>query len=135
MNSTTISAAMVERALAEACRRAHAEVLAFTVAPRAISGETPWDGHDWLIEFADPPRAPDLFPRALDETLCRLHAGYHSGRAVQGTIAPPRVIELPAGTFYRLRRAVPPIGRDRDLAEALLAVAGLGRVPPMVVGA
>jgi GH3 auxin-responsive promoter len=36
----------VERALVEACRRAHAEVVEFTVAPRYPSSEEPRGGHD-----------------------------------------------------------------------------------------
>jgi hypothetical protein len=118
---TTISVEMVERALEAACRRAHAEILEFTVAPRG-------DGYDWLIEFAEPPRAPDLFPRALDETL--------------RSVAPSRVIELPAGTFHRWRRHraglgrpadVPRLATDHAIADGVLAVAMTGPVPLIAV--
>jgi hypothetical protein len=134
MSYTTIGASQLECALAEACRRAHADVLAFTVAPRRCSVGEPWDGHDWLIEFADPPRAPGLFPRALDEALCRLHAEYRAARLVDGVMAPPRVIELPAGTFHRWRHHVPRVHADRAVADGLLAVAGAGPVPLIAVG-
>ena len=83
MNHVTIPADEVERALAEACRRAHAEILGFTVAPRRVVCDDPWDGHDWLIEFAEPPRAPDLFPRVLDDVLCRLHPAYRAARLLE----------------------------------------------------
>ena len=122
MSHLTIAVDEAERALAEACRRGHAEVVAFTVAPRRRSEREPWDGHDWLIEFADPPRAPGVFARVLDESLCRLH----------GTLAPPRVIELPAGTFHG--RSIPRVTTDRAVADGLIAIAGTGRVPLLSVG-
>lgn len=129
-----IAAGQLERALVEACRRSHAEVLDFTVAPRQCSVGDPWDGHDWLIEFADPPRAPELFPRSLDEALCRLHAEYRAARLVDGCMAPPRVIELPAGTFHRWRLHVPRMHANRAVADGLLALAAAGPVPLIAVG-
>jgi DNA-binding IclR family transcriptional regulator len=51
-----ISRETAERSLAEACRRAHAEVVQFMVVPRRPSISEPWDGDEWLIEFAEPPR-------------------------------------------------------------------------------
>jgi hypothetical protein len=141
MATSTLGAEAVERAVADASRRAHADVLDFTVAPRLLTPAAPREAHDWLIEFADTPRAPDLFARALDEALCRLSAGYRAGRAVSGTIAPPRVVELPAGTFHRWRRRravlgkpvdVPRIAADRTVANGLLAVAG--PMPLITVG-
>jgi hypothetical protein len=118
---------VLEKAVAEACRRAHAEVLEFTVAPRKHG-----DGHDWLIEFVEPPRAPELFPRALDEALARRHEDYRDARWIEGTIAPPRVIELPAGTFQRYGGRVPAWSEDRVLADELLAVAASSPVPLLV---
>ncbi len=53
----------VERAVVAACRRAHAEVVEFTVAPRYPSPQEPRGGHDWLVEFAEPPRSRDVFTR------------------------------------------------------------------------
>jgi hypothetical protein len=129
MMHVTIRAEDVERALVEACRRAHAEIVDFTVAPRVLSLAEPWDGHEWLIEFAEPPRAPELFPRVLDEALCRLDPRYRTRRLTDGSMAPPRVIELPAGTFHRWRRVfgqpfqAPRVSGDRVAADGLLAVA------------
>jgi hypothetical protein len=131
MNEMTIEREVLEQVVAEACRRAHADVLEFTVAPR-ITGAS---GHEWLIEFVDPPRAPELFPRALDEALVRRHEGYRVARFIEGAMAAPRVIELPAGTFQRLGRRVPAWSDDRDVAETVLGVAALGPVPLLAVGA
>jgi GH3 auxin-responsive promoter len=63
----------VERALLAACRRTYAEAVEFTVAPRYPSTREARGGHDWLVEFAEPPRCSlDVFRRALDETLMAL---------------------------------------------------------------
>lgn len=120
----------VERALLHACRRGHAEVVDFTVAPRSPSSAQVRGGHDWLIEFAEPPPAPETFVQALDEAL-------------QGTgdlgMGAPRVFELPAGTFYRWMRErgelgdqhkVPRVTNDRAIADGLLTVANLASRPP-----
>ena len=138
MNHSTIGVDQVERALLEACRRAHAEIVEFTVAPRACSLAEPWDGYEWLIEFADPPRAPDRFPCALDEALCHLDTVYRARRRSDGSMAPPRVIEVPAGTFSRWRssagRDVPRVSETRVVADGVLAVAAESRVPLITVG-
>ena len=103
----------VARAVALACRRSHAEVVAFTVAPRESSAE-PRGGHDWLVEFGAGPRCPmEVFRGALDLV--------DTGAST--------LIELPAGTFDRWARArraagegtgVPRLTHDRWLAERLL---------------
>jgi hypothetical protein len=124
----------VERALVAACRRAHAEVVEFTVAPRYPSPEEPRGGHDWLVEFDEPPRCSlDVFACALDETLMALNSDYRTKRAAGVGMVEPRLVELPAGTFYRWMRGrgqlgdqhkVPRVTNDRAIAESLLATAG-----------
>jgi hypothetical protein len=134
----------VERAVLEACRRGHAEVVEFTVAPRYPSPEQPRGGHEWLIEFAEPPRAPHVFARALDETLQHLNTDYRTKRAGDVGMTAPRILELPAGTFYRWMRErgklgdqhkVPRVTNDRGIADGLLhVVAALGRAPLVAAG-
>jgi hypothetical protein len=126
----TVTADEVEQALLEACRRGHAEVVDFTVAPREPLPIPSRCGHEWLIEFAEPPRAPDVFARVLDVTLRRLNSDYGTRRAGDSGILPPRILEVPAGTFSRWMRAhgarggtVPRVAADRIIADSLLAVA------------
>ena len=123
----------VERALGTACRRAHAEAVEFTVAPRYPSAQEPRGGHDWLVEFAEPPRCSvDVFRQTLDETLMTLNTDYRTKRTAGMGMVEPRVIELPAGTFYRWMREtgrlgdqhkVPRATNDRVVADRLLDVA------------
>jgi len=126
----------VERALIEACRRGHAEVIEFTVAPRYPSAAQPRGGHEWLIEYADPPRAPQTFVRVLDEVLQKLSTDYRTRRGVD--MVAPRVLELPAGTFHRWMRArpdqqtVPRVANDRTVADSILAVVAAQNREPLI---
>jgi GH3 auxin-responsive promoter len=125
----------VERAIVVACQRAHAEVVEFTVAPRYPSTEEPRGGHDWLVEFAEPPRCPlDVFTAALDETLGKLNTDYRTKRAAGVGMVEPRLVELPAGTFYHWMRGqgklgdqhkVPRVTNSRAVADGLLASAAI----------
>jgi hypothetical protein len=134
----------VERALVEACRRGHAEVVEFTLAPRYPSPAQPRGGHEWLIEFTEPPRAPELFAQVLDETLQRLNTDYRTKRAGDVGMVRPRILELPAGTFYRWMRQrgtlgdqhkIPRVTNDRTIADGLLeTVAAQGRQPLIASG-
>ena len=136
-----MSVGEVERALTEACRRGHAEVIEFTVAPRDPCPEQVRGGHEWLIEFADPPRAPETFVRALDEALQRCNAEYRRMRGGDVSMAAPSVLELPAGTFYRWmrirgapgdRREVPRVANDRVVADSILATVAVYRGEPLI---
>ncbi len=123
----------VERALLAACRRTHAEAVEFTVAPRYPSTREARGGHDWLVEFAEPPRCSlDVFRRTLDETLMALNTDYRTKRTSGVGMVEPRLVELPAGTFHRWMRGggrlgdqhkVPRVTNDRTIADRLLEVA------------
>ena len=128
----------VERAVIEACRRGHAEVVEFTVAPSQLA--PPLAGHDWLIEFAEPPRAPETFVRVLDDALQRYDATYRIRRAARSGLLPPRVLEMPAGTFYRWARTtsrgagspVPRVTADRTVADSVLAIVAARSARPVI---
>lgn len=132
----------VEQALVEACRRADAHVVEFTVAPRYPSPDDARGGHDWLVEFRVPPRAPDEFVRVVDRTLMGLNGDYRTKRRGDVGMHPPRLVTLPAGTFYawmgsvgRLgdQHKVPRVTNDRTLADRLLALAGIPVPAPLVL--
>jgi acyl-CoA synthetase (AMP-forming)/AMP-acid ligase II len=119
----------VERALVEACRRAEAEVVEFTVAPRYPAAGEPRGGHDWLVEFRREPLDPGAFARALDTALVELNADYRTKRRGDVGMLPPRLVALEPGSFHRWMRTagklgdqhkVPRVTNDRAVAEALL---------------
>jgi hypothetical protein len=133
----------VERAIGEACRRAHAEVVEFTVAPYYTSASRTRGRHEWLVEFAEPPRCPvDVFVRAIDEALQQLNTAYRTKRTGDLGMMAPRVVELPAGTFYRWMRGrgklggqskVPRVTNDRAVADGLLQAAAVPPREPLVL--
>ena len=132
----------IECALGEACRRGHAEVVDFVVTPRRCPAGESCHGHDWLVEFAEPARAPAVFVRVLDEALQLLNVPYRRSRAEHG-MSGPRVLELPPGTFHRWRRDRGTrrdehplrITNDRTVAESLLAAVNARRQEALVVDA
>ena len=103
-----------ERAIAEACRRAHAEIVDFLVAPYCASSSEPRGRHEWLVEFLKPPRCPvAIFVHVLDETLQRLNPAYGVCRAgdrfmlgpVSWSCRPARSIDGAGGTAPQRRGA------------------------------
>jgi hypothetical protein len=121
----------VEQACFEACQRADAEVVEFTVAPRYPTSTESRGSHDWLVEFRHAPAHLATFSRILDETLMRLNTDYRTKRTGDVGMLAPRVIPLPPGTFYRWMAAcgklgdqhkVPRATNDRVVAEGLLTV-------------
>jgi hypothetical protein len=132
ISGENVSIEQVERALVGACRRTEADVVEFTVAPCHSCAEDSRPGHEWLVEFRNPPTEPDDFARILDETLSALNGEYRNRRGGRVGMAPPRVTVLPSGSFYRWMREcgklgdchkVPRVTNDRVLAEALLETA------------
>jgi hypothetical protein len=132
ISGENVSVEQVERALVGACRRTEADVVEFTVAPCRSCAEDPRPGHEWLVEFRNPPTEPDDFTRILDETLSALNGEYRNQRGTGVGMAPPRVTALPSGSFYCWMREcgklgdchkVPRVTNDRVLAEALLGTA------------
>jgi len=139
-----LSVEAVERALVEACRRGHADVVAFTVAPCEPSARCRRGGHDWFIEFGEPPGAPEVFVHVLEDSLQRGDATYRQRRGASGDLGRPRVLEVAAGTFERWARdrsrrgeapAPPRVIHDRALLHALVTVmAARSTYPPIPVG-
>jgi len=124
----------VEQAMVTACDANGAEVAEFTVAPRYPSTTDPRGGHDWVVEFHRPPRDGGRFSRSLDIALTALNTDYRIKRTGDVGMTAPRVLEVPAGTFHHWMRTVgklgdqhkvPRVTNHRELADALLAAAGV----------
>ncbi|GAB2959687.1 GH3 auxin-responsive promoter family protein [Hymenobacter coalescens] len=119
----------VEQTLREALQQfPEAEVVEFTVAPRVSEAETEPSRHEWLVEFARPPRDVAAFAAALDAGLRRRNV-YYDDLLAGNILAPLLLTALPAGAFQRYMRSqgklggqnkVPRLSNDRKLAEGLL---------------
>jgi hypothetical protein len=120
----------VEAALREAVHQhPETEVTEFTVAPLVSDDPSQPSRHEWLVEFAQPPRDTVSFAAALDAALRQCNTYYDDLR--QGNILVPLLLTpLPAGAFQRYMKSVgklggqnkvPRLGNDRGLAEGLLS--------------
>ncbi|MBG8552626.1 GH3 family domain-containing protein [Hymenobacter guriensis] len=118
----------VEQALREAMRQhPEAEVVEFTVAPRVSDDPAVLSRHEWLIEFAHPPRSLVTFAEALDAGL-RQRNVYYDDLLAGNILAPLLLTPLPVGAFQRYMKSqgklggqnkVPRLSNDRKLAEGL----------------
>ena len=120
----------VERALKDAmAKHPEAEVVEFTVAPVVSPGEgLPY--HEWLVEFARPPRDPAAFARDLDTRLTELNV-YYDDLIAGAILQPLKLTQLPRGSFQQFMKSqgrlggqnkVPRLSNDRTIAEGLLAI-------------
>lgn len=88
-----------ERAVAEASALSGASVRDYTAAPVFMSAERT-GGHEWLIEFAQPPQGGlDLFVECLDASLQRQNSDYAAKRTGNLAMEYPVVQAVPVGTF------------------------------------
>ena len=117
-----------EAAVAAACRATGATLTDFTAAPVYLGARTR-GGHEWVIEFAQPPAEPARFTQLLDDALRGLNSDYDAKRQYDLALVAPVVHLAPPGTFAAWLRAkgklggqhkVPRLANDRALLEELL---------------
>lgn len=120
-----------EAAVAAACQATATTVRDFTAAPIYFSGaaDNSRGGHQWLIEFMEPPQDAAHFAAVLDQTLRQLNSDYDAKRHRDLALAPPTLTVAAPGQFERwlARRGklggqhkVPRLSNSRDLLEDIL---------------
>lgn len=117
----------VERALMEASKQQHAEVVEFTVAPQLHPPEGGLPYHEWFIEFHRQPEDMDQFIRAVDESMQRQNSYYRD--LIKGQMLQPlKIRPLQSGAFREYMRRlgklggqnkVPRLANDRSIASLL----------------
>ncbi len=102
------------------------ELVEFTVAPQV----TPKEGlphHEWLVEFANPPKDKNAFVRALDKHLRDLNV-YYDDLITGSILRPLELISLRRNSFIDFMKTqgklggqnkVPRLSNDRKIADAL----------------
>jgi hypothetical protein len=117
----------VEKAMKAAmARHPEVELVEFTVAPQV----NPLDGlphHEWLVEFATPPKDIHAFAKDLDQHLQSLNVYYDD--LISGHILEKlRITALPKDAFRNYMKSlgklggqnkVPRLANDRTIADAL----------------
>ena len=117
----------VEKAMKFACQRhPEVEIVEFTVAPMVAPNEgLPY--HEWLIEFAIPPREMEQFTNDLNKNMTELNVYYDD--LIVGSILKKLVISpLQKNAFINYMRSqgklggqnkVPRLSNDRKIADVL----------------
>ena len=86
-------------------------------------------GHEWVVEFTQPPTNFDAFVRLLDIRLKEINTDYRAKRSHDMIVRAPVVHRVAPGTFYRWmddrgklggQHKVPRLGNERTLLEQLL---------------
>ncbi|HHV00087.1 MAG: GH3 auxin-responsive promoter family protein [Bacteroidales bacterium] len=122
-----------EKALEKACSGTHAHISEYTAGP-VYMGDESRGAHEWVIEFDREPDDPEHFIEILDTTLKALNSDYEAKRYKDLTLARPRMIAVPRGTFYKWFRErdklggqnkMPRLSNNREIVESVLKTAGL----------
>lgn len=119
-----------ENALLTACHATNATIKDYTVAPVFMSVNEK-GGHEWLIEFENPPANLNTFTIILDEALCAANSDYEAKRSKNTTLKMPIVRALKPKTFYEWMRQrgklggqnkVPRLYNTREYVDQLLEI-------------
>lgn len=117
-----------DAALAKACAATGAEALNYTAAP-VYAGDRTRGRHQWLIEWAVPPRSRDEFATLLDELLQRENSDYQAKRYKGIFLDRLEVVDARPGLFDRWlaatgklggQRKVPRLSNDRRFIDPML---------------
>ena len=126
-----------EKALSEACRECGVQVTDYTVAPIFMDSTHGKGAHQWIIEFAagspiyGNPEMAERFRDLVDSALCRCNSDYDAKRRSSITMAPPEIVPVPPGTFYRWmerrgraggQNKVPRLYNDRRYAAEIMGM-------------
>ena len=116
----------VEKALMQASREQHAEVVEFTVAPQ-VNPQNGLPYHEWFIEFHKQPDNLERFAQAIDESLQQQNIYYRdliTGHILQSLKI--RVLRKDAFIHYMRslgklggQNKVPRLANDRMVADSL----------------
>lgn len=119
-----------EDAMKIACEKTHAIVTEFTGGP--WFDETKAGGaHEWVIEFEKAPENPDYFREVFDNALKSLNSDYEAKRFNDMILGPPKIHQVPHGSFYRWMKTqeklggqfkVPRLSNNRSVIENILSL-------------
>ncbi|GAA4390304.1 GH3 auxin-responsive promoter family protein [Hymenobacter koreensis] len=119
-----------EAAVAAAAEATGALVRDFTAAPIYFeAGAGSRGGHQWLVEFVQPPASAQQFAEVLDTTLRQINSDYDAKRHRDMALQPPVLTVAAPGTFEAWlakkgklggQHKVPRLSNSRELLEALL---------------
>ena len=116
-----------EKALMIACKETGAIIKEYTAGPMYMSDNSK-GGHEWMIEFENPPGKLDQFTEVLDASLQSVNSDYEAKRFKNLTLMLPKVVSLQPGTFYKWmqkrgklggQNKIPRLANDRKYLDEL----------------
>lgn len=105
-------------------------VVDYTAAPFFMN-EAGRGRHDWVIEFATPPKDPDAFALRLHELLRKENSDYDAKSYNNMTLLPLKLYVAPQGTFTTYlsqegklggQHKIPRLKNDRSVIEKVLSI-------------
>lgn len=123
-----VMVANTDNALAATCKEFNAVVSDYTVAPKYLR-KNQQGGHEWLIEFEQPPADLTSFEKELDSQLQTINSDYQAKRSYDLALHRLAIKELPSGTFHAWLKSknkfggqhkVPRLYNDRKYVDEIL---------------
>ncbi|MEQ9006803.1 MAG: GH3 auxin-responsive promoter family protein, partial [Ekhidna sp.] len=117
-----------EVAIAEACRKTNATIDNFTAGPVYHDQENK-GGHEWIVEFSNPPNDLERFTKLLDEKLREVNSDYDAKRYKDIALQQPIIHVVPQNTFYNWMKSrgklggqhkVPRLANNREYLDQLI---------------
>jgi len=119
----------IEYAMSQALLRAGGFVTNYTAAPYYPPTKKGRPGHQWLIEFSEPPKDLNRFSEVIDRALCETNDDYRVHRKRDFCMSAPSIYTLREGTFYKWHKKrdqlggqhkTPHLRNNRSIAEELI---------------
>jgi len=119
-----------DEALKKTLEQCGGEVFDYTVAPIFLN-EQGKGGHEWLIDFKEPPCHLEEFSRVLDKNLRSVNSDYDAKRTKDIALQPLKISVAKFGLFNLWLKnkgklggqsKIPRLTNDRKLIEALLEI-------------
>lgn len=119
-----------EAAMAKTCERLGCAVTNYTAAP-VYAGDRSRGRHQWVVEFATPPRSVSEFAAELDKALQAENSDYQAKRSGNLFLDPLEIVVARPGLFDSWlaltgklggQRKIPRLSNDRAVIDRLLSL-------------
>ena len=117
-----------DKAIATCCKKLNCSFYNYTAGPIFMSGNKR-GGHEWIIEFINPPENSQIFTRLLDDELKKINTDYEAKRYKDIALKKPKIHFVNNG-FFDLwlknkkklggQNKIPRLSNDRRYLDELL---------------
>ena len=131
-----------DNAIARTCKLFNTEVKEYTVGP-VFMNKGKKGGHEWVVEFAHPPRSFTDFAKKLDRNLQMLNSDYEAKRYRSMALENLKLNVVPPGTFekwmrlrgkYGNQNKVPRLANHRHFLNEILKLGNMKFYAPVSLG-